>query len=383
MKPRWEEFCVVCGGPPDFNSMSSTAGRSGATRISTDWLSDWQGVTPEQPDQPIDIGRYDGHGCWRLPDFDDAQMPPPDGSIFASYGEWFKAIGGNEAEHDRLYGPPDTCECSPPASDDEEEDDDDEEDPEPIVCPNHAPEPGLHWLEGWWGGDSCWARYGVALHRSCGQLLRQQLGYSLNFNHIWPLLAQPTSTPHPPWPSSNHLVDISYGGAEVYHGGDPWGFAGEKTGSAFLVSHMSPADEYMLLDPLGCGGNAARILRIWGPMVKGFQRAERRSGSMRSSSGGAGRGSGGAVSVRGRRGRAGRGGGAAAAAAAATAAGGSRGSQLLLQPSPRMTRGAASRARVSVSTCQCLELAASCLTMVMHMLARVCDVAYIGCLRAH
>ena len=254
-----------------------------------------------------------------------------------------------ELEHDRLYGPPDACECSPLRSwdDDSWEDEDDDEDP--VVCPNHAPEPGLHWLEGWWGGDSGWARYGVAFHRSCGQLLRQRLGYSLSFDHVWPLLQQPTTEPCPHhyrgtlMISSNHLMmsDFSFGGAEHYHG--TAAFVGEKLGSCFLASHMAAADDYMLLDPLQCGGNADRIVRIWRPLVRKFQRAERRSSSSSSSSSSerAGRGSGGAAGGRG----VGRGGAVRGGSAAAAAAGGSGGSQLL-RPSRRITR----RARVSVST---------------------------------
>jgi hypothetical protein len=129
------------------------------------------------------------------------------------------------------------------------------------------------------------------MHRSCGQLLQQRLGYKLSFHDVWPLL-KPSAAPcsHDPsttrqsaerlrvmmemHASSNHL-NCSYGGIDTYHGTTDVGpllcFGGVCGNFAFRF--VSAADEYMLLDPLQCSSNADRIIRVWEPLVKQFQQA--------------------------------------------------------------------------------------------------------------
>lgn len=109
----------------------------------------------------------------------------------------------------------------------------------------------------------------------------------------------------------------------------------------------------MLLDPLQCSGNADRIVHVWEPLVKQFQRAERRNKTPARGLQSGSKGKGG-------RGRAGRGGDSAAAAPAVDAGGRNRNQA----QARRVTRRAAAQWMVSMSAhrlhfgllhCSCLS----------------------------
>jgi len=122
-KPRWDEFCAVCGGPPRSDKFLCTAGLNLTANISTDWLDDWVGVTPEQPDQPSNIGTYNDHGCFEQPHNDPEGRNWPHMPLqFATLHEWMKGIDPWEREHDRRHGPAGQCDCEPPDEDEEDSD---------------------------------------------------------------------------------------------------------------------------------------------------------------------------------------------------------------------------------------------------------------------
>lgn len=116
-----------------------------------------------------------------------------------------------------------------------------------MSCHSPTARPALY--EGYWGDDdSGWVRYGVAFHRACGEVLQQQLGYAVSFNDVWPLLQKQKGM------CSNHLQVMhgrSYGGTEQYHGK-----------RHFMITHVEPEDEYVLLDPRQCSSNADRIVAV-------------------------------------------------------------------------------------------------------------------------
>lgn len=277
-KARWDEFCVICGGPP-YPDKPSPAAQSAPFPKATAWLQDWVGVTPEEPEEPIDIGTCNGHGCWEL--FE------PEDQTFASYGQWADAIAPDLRRHAlrMLHGPAGDCGCSlPPYWDDEvrmeyDEDSEEEGGEEELffedVCPKDAPEPDLHWLDV--GRESCWARYGVAFHASCEQPLQERLGYAVSFRDVWPLLEQsckepPSSMDDCGIRSSNHLRQLSYGGIERYQGRTV--YKSGRCSSRFAFSRVSAAHEYLLLDPLQCSSNADRIVAVWEPLVQQFWHAD-------------------------------------------------------------------------------------------------------------
>ena len=74
------------------------------------------------------------------------------------------------------------------------------------------------------------------------------------------------------WDSTNQLAGCSYGGIERYHGSHTLEGSNQEC-SRFVFRFVSPADEYMLLNPLQCGGNADRIIRTWEPLVQQFRQA--------------------------------------------------------------------------------------------------------------
>jgi hypothetical protein len=366
-------------GPARSDPIQCPAGQHGpgSGSISTDWLSQWKGVTAEHPEKPITLGKYNSNGCWVKPDH----------STFAAYGQCASRI----VPHEQRYGPSATSDCSEDSSgySDNSPDEDWYKDwlhgPATWAC--NAPEAGLRWLpfetDGYdEGGSGTWARYGVAFHRSCGQLLQQRLGYNLNFNHVWPLLQQRSPCKHDPSTarhagddrvSSNHL-NCSYGGIDRYHRvTDRDILLGEAD---FAFRFVSAADEYMLLDPLQCSSNADRIIRTWEPLVKQFQQAAGTGRGKRSSSSkgkgdasssskgkgtssskgkepgcgsskGKGKGSGTSRDAHARGGKPGAKGGSSAALFAAAAAGSCKGSQLQDGRKARK-QGALARAQVGV-----------------------------------
>lgn len=123
-KARWDEFCVICGGPP-YPDKPSPAAQNAPFPKATAWLQDWVGVTPEEPEEPINIGTYNGRGCWKLAatglseaalsDSDSEADPDSEDQIFASYGQWADGIAPNLRRHAlRLSrGPAGSCGCSP------------------------------------------------------------------------------------------------------------------------------------------------------------------------------------------------------------------------------------------------------------------------------
>jgi hypothetical protein len=267
-------------------------------------------VTADHPEKPITLGKYDSNGCWVKPD-----VVPLGHSTFAAYGQWDSRI---------------------------------------VPGPGHAPEAGLCWLPfeinaSLERGSGTWARYGVAFHHSCGQLLQQRLGYNLNFNHVWPLLRQRSSCKHDPstapcWQhagedvSSNHL-NCSYGGIDRYHRVSRDDVQFEEADFAFRF--VSAADEYMLLDPLQCSNNADRIVRVWEPLVKQFQQAAGKGKGKHTSSKGKGNGGGPSRDAHAHGGKPGTKGGSTAAAVAGLC----KGSQLQDGKKARK-QGALARAQV-------------------------------------
>lgn len=226
-----EEFCAICGGPSACSASSCAATLNRSFDTSTEWLDDWCGVTPEQPEQPISIGKYTFAGCFECSCFRagcdavDSSHIHLDGTAdtFATFSQWHFHIIESPDVSLELHGS--TAKSS------------------------MAPAAGLHLYH------DQWVRYGVAFHRACGQVLQQRLGYAINFNHIWPLLQQQYEEQR--GVCGGYLFRHDYGGTEKYY-------------SQFFDTDMLPEDEHLLMDPRQCRGNADRIVRVWEPLVQRF-----------------------------------------------------------------------------------------------------------------
>lgn len=98
--------------------------------------------------------------------------------------------------------------------------------------------------------------YGLACHEKCYRLLQQELGYTIKFGDVWPLLLQQEDL------ATNWLGPgvTDYGGMARY--------AGE-----FFRYQMLCADgnAWMLRDPSTEKANAERIVKVWRALLaKGF-----------------------------------------------------------------------------------------------------------------
>ena len=90
--------------------------------------------------------------------------------------------------------------------------------------------------------------YGVVYHASCGELLESKLGYTLRFDDVWPLLVM-----------SGVLRGATYGGIKPYQGQE-----------FHYAECITDKHEAWLRDPTKDAVNAARILKVWKPLVKQF-----------------------------------------------------------------------------------------------------------------
>ena len=98
------------------------------------------------------------------------------------------------------------------------------------------------------------AIYGVAFHSKCAKLIERELGYKVNFCHLWPLLLSEQDF-------GNCLKSNSYGGMSKY--------AGNMQEFQYSAC-VADGNEWMLHDPLKDKKNADRIIKVWTPLVKSF-----------------------------------------------------------------------------------------------------------------
>jgi hypothetical protein len=75
------ECCIICG-LPSLSVLADSTGRESSDEpcvvsvsVGTEWLDDWVGVTPEQPEQPIQIGTLTGPGQFEVDGSDEPTHP--------------------------------------------------------------------------------------------------------------------------------------------------------------------------------------------------------------------------------------------------------------------------------------------------------------------
>lgn len=190
----WDEFCVICGGPPyapDDDECRSFTEQGESKELlhfhDFEWLDKLVGIT--EAEELIPLGGYIDNGSFSLP---------------------------NNSEFKGFKHPPST----PP-------------------CPR-----------------------GIFCHERCLRLLQRDLGYTLRFQDVEPLLRESGDDF---WIS--HLEGYTdYGGMEAYH---------EQYFSFYRA--FADGKECMLRDPMECRENAERILGVWRPFLESEFKVERRS----------------------------------------------------------------------------------------------------------
>lgn len=107
---------------------------------------------------------------------------------------------------------------------------------------------------------------GLACHEKCFKVLQRDLGYTLRYQDVWPLLMEEKDELH------NSFEWNCYGGMHKYYGEN----------KPFEYSKLvADGNTWMLQDPLTNGKNAQRIVEIWRTLMHdGFKKEDEHNTSI-------------------------------------------------------------------------------------------------------
>ena len=219
----WDEYCLVCGGPPSvfFDEVVDAEGEEVAKKTETDllqpivaadfkWLEEFVGIS--HTEDIIPLNSYNGCGAFNTNTAHDMARDEE------KYNKIFRIGCGN---------------------------DDNKNNNETGIDEVAAAEQELH---------------GYACHVKCFTLLQRELGYTLRFRDVRPLLEDSAIY------ALNKFAWSDYGGFSEYQDHS----FGRET------QLVEDGKLWMLEDPTGiASANARRILELWRPLVQnGFQRPQ-------------------------------------------------------------------------------------------------------------